>query len=261
MELRAEPRFETRSPAVVEVIRDKVYTFDATITEVSGVGLRIETPEELRVGETIRLLVNSYHMFAQVRGSKPGDSGFVIGLERIDAWNGPAPGASAPEKMAAASPVPVVGRPTLKKPLDNLHRAALRELFANPRFRTVPRKYQTAIIAAGCIAVAGWAGIGAILSIRSKSQGTTHAEAAPVKQLSGAPNSNAVVTNPVASTASSKPVIAPPVQTAHVAAAPPPTVQQTPVAVALPVQTARVANGRHCLISKEPASSGTQQVR
>src|SRR5512141_1368844 len=106
MELRAEPRFGTRSSAAVEVIRDRVYTHDITITEVSGGGLRMEMAEELTVGENVRLLVNGYHMFAQVRRCVPSESGFIIGVERIDAWNGP-PSESAlvPLKTAATSPV------------------------------------------------------------------------------------------------------------------------------------------------------------
>ena len=42
MELRTEPRFETRSSASVEVVRDKVYTYETTITQVSGTGFRLE---------------------------------------------------------------------------------------------------------------------------------------------------------------------------------------------------------------------------
>ncbi|MEO8052048.1 MAG: hypothetical protein ABI833_16665, partial [Acidobacteriota bacterium] len=64
MELRAEPRFETSSAGVVEVIRDRAYTYDVTITEVSGIGLRIVTAEHLNVGEHIRVAVNGYQMFA-----------------------------------------------------------------------------------------------------------------------------------------------------------------------------------------------------
>src|SRR5260221_12369747 len=104
MELRAEPRFGTRSSAVLEVVRDQVYTYDTTITEVSGIGLRIEMAEELTVGETIRLLVHNYYMFAQVRRCTPSESGFIIGVERIDAWNGPPAGdPSIPSKTATAS--------------------------------------------------------------------------------------------------------------------------------------------------------------
>ena len=136
MELRAEPRFGTRSSAVLEVVRDKVYTYDTTITEVSGIGLRIETAEELTVGETVRLLMDNYYMFAQVRRCVPSESGFIVGIERIDAWNGPPAGnASIPSKTATASPVKVLGRPKLTKPLDNLHGVALRALFSEPRWR------------------------------------------------------------------------------------------------------------------------------
>src|ERR1700676_4176194 len=141
MELRAEPRFGTRTSAVVEAIRDKVYTCEITITEVSGIGLRIEIAEELTVGENVRLVVDGYHMFAQVRRCVPSESGFTIGVERIDAWNAP-PSESALLETATPSPVKALGRPKLRNPLDNLRGAALQALFADPRLRTVQVKYQ-----------------------------------------------------------------------------------------------------------------------
>jgi len=209
MELRSEPRFETCSPAVAEVIRDKAYSFDITITEVSGMGLRIDAVEELKVGETIRLQVNKYHLFALVRSSAPSESGFRIGLERIDAWYGPAENASVSEKTAATSPVKQLGRPKLKNPLDNLHRAALQGLFANPSFRAARTKYQTVFIAAGCIALAGWAGFGAGVYLHGKPQATP-AKTGAAKQVPG-PTSpaniappKAAATNPVASESSSQ---------------------------------------------------------
>jgi hypothetical protein len=246
MELRAEPRFETRSSAVVEVIRDKVYTYDITITEVSGSGLRIEMAEELTVGENIRLLVDNYHMFAQVRSCKPAESGFVLGLERIDAWNAPpAESASVPAKTATASPVKVVGRPELKNPLDNLRRAALGSLFADPRLRTTEANYKPILIAAGCIVLAGWAGFGVGVSLHRKPQGARPVEMGASKQLPGASKSadsvtpqKAAVTNPVSSTASSTPVVVPPLQKARVEAPPNPAAH--PATVAPPLQTAHV---------------------
>lgn len=149
MELRAEPRFGTRSSAVLEVIRDKVYTYDATITEVSGIGLRIEMTEELTEGEDIRLLVNNYLLLARVRRCIPSESGFIIGVERIDDWNGPSStNALVPQKIGAQSPAKVLGRPKLKNPLDSLHVAAFAALFTDPRLRTRKIKYQTGFVAA-----------------------------------------------------------------------------------------------------------------
>ena len=184
MELRAEPRFGTRSTALIEVIRDKVYTYDTTITEVSGIGLRMEMAEELTVGEIIRLQVNNYHMFAQVRRCVPSDSGFIIGAERIDAWNGPPAGSALDSsKTAAASPVKVLGRPKLNNPLDTLHGAALRGLFADPRWRSSQTRYQAVFIAAGCMALAGWAGFGAGLSVRRRPRSATPAATGVAKQM------------------------------------------------------------------------------
>jgi len=203
MELRTEPRFETRSAAVLEVVRDKVYTYDSTITEVSGIGLRIEMAEELTVGETIRLLVHNYYMFAQVRRCMPSGSGFTIGVERIDAWNGPPAGdASIPSKTGTASPAKVVGRPKLTNPLDNLHGAALRALFAEPRWRKTQPKYQTVVITAGCIALAGWAGFGAGVSLHGKPKVATEAKTGSAKPLADAPKSAAAVAPPKAATTS-----------------------------------------------------------
>jgi len=183
MELRAEPRFGTRSSALIEVIRDKVYTYDTTITEVSGIGLQMEMAEELTVGETIRLLVNNYHMLAQVRRCMPSESGFIIGVERIDAWNGPPAGSALDSsKTAATSPLRVLGRPKLNHPLDNLHRAALRGLFADPRWRSSRTKYQAVLIAAGCMALAGWAGFGAGLSVPRKPRPAAPATSGVAKQ-------------------------------------------------------------------------------
>jgi Domain of unknown function (DUF4115)/PilZ domain len=234
MELRAEPRFETRSTAVLEVFRDKVHTYDTTITEVSGIGLRIEMAEELAVGQTIRLLVDNYYMFAQVRRCLPSEAGFTIGVERIDAWNGPPAGnASIPSKTAIASPVKVVGRPKLTSPLDNLRGAALKAIFADPRWRKTQSKYQTVFIAVGCIALAGWAGFGAGVSLHGKPRVATQAktESAPKSAAAVAPPKTAtpslVAKNLVASEASGRAVAVPPLQKVHVDE---PTVQKAVVA-------------------------------
>lgn len=161
MELRAEPRFETSSAGVVEVIRDRAYTYDVIITEVSGIGLRIVTAEKLSLGEQIRVTVNGYQMFAQVRRCDPAESGFIIGVERVDDWDKP------PSENELASPgtaktaqSEVLGRPKLKHPVDNLRGAALRAVFADPRLRTPERNYRTAFIAVSCVAFAGFAGLG-----------------------------------------------------------------------------------------------------
>jgi len=257
MELRAEPRFETRSSASVEVVRDRVYTYDTSITEVSGIGLRIEMAEELTVGETIRLLVNDYYLFAQVRRCVPSESGFTVGVERIDAWNGlPAGSAPIPSKTAIASPVKVVGRPKLTNPLDNLRLAALRALFTEPRWRKTHPKYQTVFIAAGCIALAGWAGFGAGVSLHGKPQVATPAKTGSAKPLTYVPNSaaavappkattNFVATNLVAGEASSRALAVPPLQKARVAETPVPkaVVAAPPKLAARPalVQASRIS--------------------
>lgn len=190
MELRAEPRFGTLSSVVLEVIRDKVYTYEGTITEVSGIGLRIEMADELTIGERIRLTVNGYQMFAQVRRCGPAESGFVVGVERIDAWDGPPAGNPlAPPETATTPPVKRLGRTELKNPLDSLHGVALRGLFADPRWRTREKKYRAIFIAAGCIALAGWAGFDAGVSFHRQPHGTAFARTAVAKPLPGAPKS------------------------------------------------------------------------
>lgn len=238
MESRAEPRFETRASVSIEVVRDKVYTYDATITEVSGIGLRIELAQELTVGEDIRLLVSDYLVFARVRRCIPSESGFTIGLERVDGWDAPSSGsASAPQTTAAASAVKVLGRPKLKNPLDSLHGASLQALFSDPRLRTRKTKFQAAAIAAGCIAMVAWAGIGASISLHGRVQAATPPKAGTAKQLPGAPKTAADIappksaaTNTVASKVTSPavvvpasqkaPVEVPPVQKAEVTAPP-----------------------------------------
>lgn len=189
----------------------------------------MEMAEELTVGENVRLLVNGYHMFAQVRRCVPSESGFIIGVERIDAWNGP-PSESAlvPLKTAATSPVKMLGRPKLRNPLDNLRSAALRTLFADPRLRTTQINYQAVFIAAGCMALAGWAGFGAGLSVRRKPRGAAAAARGVAKQLPDASKSagNAVrpdvaPTKLVGSAAVSRRIIVPDVQMARVEARPP----------------------------------------
>jgi hypothetical protein len=246
MESRTEPRFETRSSAVVEIIRDRAYTYDATITEVSGIGLRIEMAEELKVGENIRLTVNGYQMFATVRRCLPAESGFTIGVERVDSWDGPkadsAPvSAKATKTVEAVPPTPanVLGRPKLKNPLDNLHGAALRGLFADPRWRTPPKSYKTAFIAAGCIALTGWAGIGGWSLLRHKAQVAPSIKTDTAKPLPGdltAGDATPPKTNTTKTVSSAKvtpvPVQKAPVQAA--AAQKPPT--QAPVAQKAPVQ-------------------------
>jgi len=258
MELRAEPRFGTHSRAVLEVVRDKVHTYDTTITEVSGTGLRIEMAEELAVGETIRLLINNHHLFAQVRRCVPAESGFIIGIERIDDWNGSPTEISL--EHSTTSPVKVLGRPTLKNPLGSLRAPALSALFADPRLRTREIKYQAVFIVAGCIALAGWAGFGTGISLHGKPQVATPAKTGAARQLPEVPKPTADVAPPkaaatslVASSTSNPPVavtpmqkapiVAPPVQKAQVEM---PSVQvvappvQKAAAVAAPVQKAVV---------------------
>jgi hypothetical protein len=157
MEPRTEPRFETNSAVVVEVIRDKTYTLPGRITDVSGLGFRLEMAEPLTTGETIRVTVNGYQMFAQVRHCGHSDSGFAIGVERIDAWEGKA---ADPAAMPASMPgtQPVAGRPVLKNSVGYLRGAALRGLFANPRLRAKRTKHQDALIFAASIALAACAG-------------------------------------------------------------------------------------------------------
>jgi hypothetical protein len=225
MELRTEPRFETRSSAVVEVIRDKVYTYNITITEVSAFGLKIEMAEELRVGETSRLLVNNYHLFAQVRSCTPSKSGFVIGLERIDAWNGPA------DVVLVGSPVQALGRPKLKNPLGNLHSAALGDLFANPRFRPTQMKYEAVFIAVGCIALAGFGGFGIGATLHGKSHVAKPAKTEAAEQLPVVPK--VAAPNLIASQADNKAVVVPPMPQARV--------EETPVQKASVVAPSKVA--------------------
>jgi Domain of unknown function (DUF4115) len=190
MELRAEPRFGTSSSAVLEVIRDKVYSYSTSITEVSGIGLRLEVAGEMIIGEKIRLTVDGYQMFAQVRRCVPSESGFTVGVERIDAWNGPpADHAPAPSKTAMTPPVKVLGLPELKNPLDNLHGVALKGLFADPRWRTAQNKSRAILIAAGCIALAGWAGFGAGVSLHRPRRGAAPLTTAAAKSLPAAPES------------------------------------------------------------------------
>jgi hypothetical protein len=194
-------------------MRDKVHSYDITITEVSGIGLRIEMSEELAIGETIRLLVSDYNMYAQVRRCVPSESGFIIGVERIDAWNGPPPESPliAP-KTATASGTKVLGRPRLRKPLDNLHGAALRALFADSRLRTNQKKYQAAFVIAGCLALAGWAGFGAGFSLHGKPKPATAPKAESAKPLPSAPQSAAAVAPPK----SAATAVVTPLQTARV---------------------------------------------
>ena len=243
MELRSEPRFGTRTSGVAEAIRDKLYTYEITITEVSGIGLRIEMAEELKVGENVRLVVNGYHMFAQVRRCVPSESGFTIGVERIDAWNAPPP-ESALLETATPSQVKVLGRPKLRNPLDNLRGAALRGLFADPRLRTVQAKYQTVFIVAGCVALAGWAGFGAGVFLHGKPQSAMAAKTEAAQPVPGTSKSvgdvappKTVAKNLVASKAGSPTVVAPPLQKAAVEA---PPVQKAAVEVPQ-VQKAEVA--------------------
>jgi hypothetical protein len=157
MEPRTEPRFETDLAAVVEVIRDKTYTLNGRITDVSGLGFRIETAEALAVGETIRLTANNYQMLARVCHCKQSDSGFSIGVERVDPWEQMvATAAAMPTAIAGAQPV--LGRPVLKNPVGYLRAAALRGLFESARSKSKQTNYQAAFIVAGSVALAAWAG-------------------------------------------------------------------------------------------------------
>ena len=240
MESRAEPRFETRSSASLEVVRDKVYTYDATITEVSGIGLRIELAQELTVGEDIRLLVNDYLMLARVRRCIPSESGFTIGLERVDDWSG-----LVPQKAAASSPVKVLGRPKLKNPLDSLHAAAFRALFADPRLRTRKTKFQAGFLATGCIALAGWAGVGAGVSVHGKPKIAARAKTESAALVPDAPKSAALAVPISATDAAAKPApgAAPPKPAATNLAAPNIVAAKasSPAVVAPPLAKARVA--------------------
>lgn len=182
MEERAEPRFKTDSATVVEVVRDQAYKFSGRITDVSALGFQLELAQPLMVGETIRLTVDGYHLFAQVRRSEPSGELFEIGVERIDQWAASGSG-QAIEAPPVAVTQPALGRPVLPNPLGSLRSLALRELFpgSDPKEAGTPAeaspskeadqskvapqprgqrglKYQNALIAAGCITLAGWAG-------------------------------------------------------------------------------------------------------
>ena len=157
MESLAELGLETHSPAFIEVFRDKVYTYRASITEASGTGLRLEMTEELTAGEEIRLLVNNQHLSARGRRCIRSESGFTIGAERIDDWNAPrVEKPSVPLKTVITPQAKVVERPEPQNPPDNLGGAAARS--ADQRLRTTQTKNRAVAVAAGCIAIAGWAG-------------------------------------------------------------------------------------------------------
>jgi hypothetical protein len=162
MEVRTEPRFKTDSVTAVEVIRDKAYTFEGRITDVSGIGFQIEMAEPLMEGETIRLTVDGYHMLTQVRHCVLHDSTFKIGVERVDQWDGKVSEGLMRSPIMAGRQA-VLGRPVLKNPVGSLRGAALRELFADPRLRTKQAKYQGAAILAATVALAMWAGGSAFL--------------------------------------------------------------------------------------------------
>jgi hypothetical protein len=213
--------------------------------------LRIEMAEELTVGEDIRLVVNNYVLFARVRRCIPSESGFTMGIERIDDWNGlSSESALAPQETAATSLMKVLGRPKLKNPLDGLHVAAFGALFTDPRLRTKKLSYQAGFIVIGCIALAGWAGVGVGVSLHGKPKIAAPSQTESAKQLPAAPKSaaskvpisaveatpakpaatnlvaknvvatNVVATNNVASKASSPAVVATPLPKAHVEAPP-----------------------------------------
>jgi hypothetical protein len=215
MESRAELGLETRSPAFIEVFRDKVYTYRASITEFSGTGLRLEMAEELTAGEDIRLLVNNQHLFARVRRCIPSESGFTIGAERIDDWNGPrAEKPLAPAKTAIPSQKNILEPPALKNPPDNLRASALTAQSADPRPTTTQTKNRAAAVAAGCIAIAGWAAFGMSTSIHGNPQVATLARASAVQQLPVVPQS--APTNFVVTEATNPPVVVPPLRKARV---------------------------------------------
>ena len=191
MEPRTEPRFETDLAAVVEVIRDKTYTLKGRITDVSGLGFRIETAEPLVVGETIRLTANNFQMLARVCHCKQSDSAFSIGVERVDPWEGMvANGAATPTALAGLQPV--LGRPVLKNPVGYLRGAAMRGLFANARSKTKRMNYQAAFIFAGSVALAAWAG-GSVVwnSLGHRLSGTATSKAVAAQPLPVRPSTGA----------------------------------------------------------------------
>lgn len=217
------------------------------------------------------MLVNDYLLFARVRRCIPSESGFTIGVERIDDWDRPFSGSAlVPQKIPATSPVNVLGRPKLPNPLDSSDGAAHLALFADPRLLTRKTKYQAVAAAAGCIALAGWAGFGVGALLHGKPHGAAPARTAAAKQVPDAPTSTApgvplsvadaapakpaaasllatrsVAANVVAGKASSPAAVAPPLQKARVEE---PPVQKAEV-VAVPKLTARSATGPASKIS------------
>jgi hypothetical protein len=214
MESRAELGLETHSPAFIEVFRDKVYTYRASIMEASGTGLRLEMTEELTTGEDIRLLVNNQHLFARVRRCIRSESGFTIGVERTDDWEGPrAEKRSVPLKTAITPQAKISERPA-QNPPANLRDASLTARSADQRLRTTQTKNRVAAVAAGCIAVAGWAGFVTGTTIHGKPQVSTPARTPAAKPLPGVPQFAA--TNFAAKQASDPVVVVPPPQKARV---------------------------------------------
>lgn len=128
-ELRAEPRFKTELPAVLEVVRGKAFTLSVRITNLSALGFQFEAEKPLQVGELVRLRVEGYCVFAQVQHCVPVGSFYRIGLERVDPWEGQA--AECGKEGAIA-----IGRPALQHPVGSLRGAALRGLFSDRRLRS-----------------------------------------------------------------------------------------------------------------------------
>jgi hypothetical protein len=229
MEVRAEPRFKTDSVGVVEVIRDKAYTFEGRITDVSGIGFQIEMAEPLTEGETIRLTVDGLHMLAQVRHCMLDDSTYKIGVERVDQWDGKvSEGVMRPPIVAGRKAV--LGRPALKNPVGSLRGAALRELFADPRLRTKQVKYRAVAILAVTVALAMWAGESVFLhgvghkELGAATSKTGATKALPVRSTTRV-NANPLNTGPASLPATGtrtepSPQIAPATPTARVDATP-----------------------------------------
>jgi len=160
---RSEPRFETGADAVVDVIRhDGTSTLAGHVTDISGMGFRVELDLPLAVGENILLTVAGHQVFAVIRNCTAAASGFVVGVERVDNWQD-----IGKDGVAVPSRSPL--GPVLKSHIGPLRAAALRELLGKKRVKT-KRKSSVVpmLVAAALVAVlAGWAQFGTSRPVQS----------------------------------------------------------------------------------------------
>src|SRR5215469_5887288 len=83
MEHRGEPRFPVTCPIRVIVPGDEPRTFDSTLVDISGTGMRFLAPEAIASENIVAIEVDSRLVLCEVRYCHPRGDRYAVGARRL----------------------------------------------------------------------------------------------------------------------------------------------------------------------------------